>query len=318
LVTPFGNQKIQKQPIPGFNKIFYIVQEMKRSRFISNLSCLGILSVATPNALFSKTAASLGTNSANCSIRLIRNATLIIQYAGKKILVDPLLAAKGAYNPFAGGERNPTVDLPLPVNDIISDIDLVLVTHTHSDHFDAVAKEVLPKAVKLIHQPANEDYFKNTDFTNTEILHDHTIWNDISIFRTGGKHGSGEILKSMGTVSGFVLKAKGQPTVYIVGDSIWNEEVEQALEKYKPDVIVANTGGAQFPGFEDTPILMDEEQTISLIKASGKAKVIAVHMDALDHCVTTRTSLQQKARLLNIEKDKLIVPGDGEEIILQA
>lgn len=290
---------------------------MKRSKFISNLSCLGILSAATPNVLFSKTAASLGT--AKCSIRLIRNATLILQYAGKKILVDPLLAAKGAYDPFAAGERNPTVDLPLPVNDIIRDIDLVLVTHTHSDHFDAVAKEVLPKAIKLIHQPADEEYFKKTDFINTEILHEHTTWNDISISRTGGKHGSGEILKSMGTVSGFVLKAKGQPTVYVVGDSIWNQDVKQALEKYKPDVIVANTGGAQFPGFEDTPILMDEEQTISLIKASsGKAKVIAIHMDALDHCVTSRDSLQQKARLSNIENDKLIIPGDGEEIILQA
>lgn len=289
---------------------------MKRSKFISSLSCLGALSVATPNAFFSTTTASFGANNENCSIRLIRNATVILQYAGKKILVDPLLAAKGAYNPFAGGERNPTVHLPLPVNDIIRDIDLVLVTHTHSDHFDEVAKEVLPKAVKLIYQPANEEYFKKTNFTNTEILHDHTTWNDISIYRTGGKHGSGEILKSMGTVSGFVLKAIGQPTVYIVGDSIWTEEVEQALEKYKPDVIVANTGGAQFPGFEDTPILMDEEQTISLIKASGKAKVIAVHMDALDHCVTTRASLQQKVRLSNIERDKLIIPGDGEEIIL--
>lgn len=311
-----GVLKIQKQQIPEFNKIFYIVREMKRSKFISNLSSFGLLSVATPNALFSKTAVSL--NTAKCSIRLIRNATLILQYAGKKILVDPLLGAKGAYNPFAGGERNPTVDLPLPVNDIIRDVDLVLVTHTHSDHFDSVAKEVLPKAVKLIYQPANEEYFGKTDFTNTEILQDHTTWNDISIYRTEGKHGSGEILNNMGTVSGFVLKAKGQPTVYMVGDSIWNEDVAQALEKYRPDVIVANTGGAQFPGFEDTPILMDEEQTVSLVKASGKAKVIAVHMEALDHCVTTRTSLRQKARLSNIEIDKLIIPRDGEEVILQA
>jgi hypothetical protein len=33
---------------------------------------------------------------------------------------------------------------------------------------------------------------------------------------------------------------------------------------------------------------MDEEQTLALLTASGKATVITVHMDALDHCRTSR------------------------------
>lgn len=45
------------------------------------------------------------------------------------------------------------------------------------------------------------------------------------------------------------------------------------------------------PGFEGTPILMNEEQTVTLIKAGGEAKEIAIHMDALDHCRTLRASL---------------------------
>ena len=31
------------------------------------------------------------------SIQLIRNATLVFNYAGKKILIDPMLAKKGIY-----------------------------------------------------------------------------------------------------------------------------------------------------------------------------------------------------------------------------
>lgn len=280
------------------------------------MSYLGVLTVVTSNNLSFATPVTSEKNLAKNSIRLIRNATLTIQYAGKKILLDPLLAEKGAYNPFAYEERNPTVDLPLSVGDIIKNIDLVLVTHTHSDHFDAVAKEVLPGDVKIINQPADEEYFKKTKFTNTETLQDHMVWNNIHIYRTGGKHGSGEIGKKMGTVSGFVLKSKGQPTVYIVGDSIWTEEVEQALENHKPDIIIANTGGARFPGYEETPILMNEAQAIALVKASGKAKVIAVHMEALDHCATTRSSLQKEANLVNIGKDKLFIPKDGEQIMI--
>ena len=34
------------------------------------------------------------------NITQIRNATIIVQYAGKKFLIDPMLADKGAYPPF--------------------------------------------------------------------------------------------------------------------------------------------------------------------------------------------------------------------------
>ena len=61
---------------------------------------------------------------------------------------------------------------------------------------------------------------------------------------------------------------------------------------------------------------MDEAQTMALIAESGKAKVIAVHMDARDHCRTTRKSLSQKAAESNIGKEKLIIPQDGEVIKL--
>jgi L-ascorbate metabolism protein UlaG (beta-lactamase superfamily) len=250
------------------------------------------------------------------SIQLIRNATLRIQYAGKKILVDPMLMAKEAMDPFAGKARNPTVDLPLPVEEIVQGTDLVLVTHTHRDHFDQAASEALDKSVKLLNQPADEAYFKKEGFTNAETVTRSTAWNGIHIHRTGGQHGSGEILKHMGTVSGFVLEAAKQPTIYVIGDSIWIDEIELAILKFKPDVIVVNSGGAAMPGHEATPILMDEEQTMALIKASGDATIIAVHMDALDHCRTTRASLRQKAEALNISKDKLMILQDGEKVEL--
>ena len=252
----------------------------------------------------------------SASIQLVRNATLILNYAGQRILVDPMFFPKGAIDPFAGKERNPTVDLPISIDEITKDVDLVLVTHTHPDHFDPIASEALNKSIKLINQPADKAFFQKENFTNAETLNDSTVWNNISIYRTDGKHGSGEVLNHMGIVSGFVLKAQNQPTVYIVGDSIWNEEVEGAIQKFQPDVIVINSGGAIFPGFDANPILMTEEQVVSLVKASGDAKIIAVHMEALDHCRTTRTSLRQKADEAGIGTDQLVILQDGEQVTL--
>jgi L-ascorbate metabolism protein UlaG (beta-lactamase superfamily) len=250
------------------------------------------------------------------SIQLIRNATLVIEYAGKKILVDPMFFPKDAYDPLAGKARNPMVELPLSVDEIIKDTDLVLVTHTHPDHFDSVATVRLDKSIKIFSQPADKDFFKKANFSNAETVESHINWNGIDIYRTHGEHGSGEILKHMGIVSGFVLKAKNEPTIYIVGDSIWIEEVKETIEQYKPDYIVTNSGEAAMPGFETTPILMNEEQTMTLIKASRNAKVISVHMEALDHCLTTRSLLRLSADKSGILKDKLRIPLDGEKILL--
>lgn len=250
------------------------------------------------------------------TLQLVRNATLIIEYGGKKILVDPMLSPKGAIESWAGIQTNPTVDLPLPINEIVDDVDLVLVTHTHADHFDEEASKTLSKSIRLINQPADTVFFEKEGFSNATALDSTMLWNDINITRIEAQHGSGEVLKMMGKTSGFILKGENLPIVYIVGDAILTDEIKETIKKFKPHYIVVNSGGALIQGYEDTPILMEESQTTALIGESGNAKVIAVHMDALDHCRTTRVSLSKKATELSIGTDKLIIPQDGEVITL--
>ncbi|MBC3541631.1 MBL fold metallo-hydrolase [Rufibacter sediminis] len=257
-----------------------------------------------------------GKASTKPSLQLVRNATLILEYGGHKILVDPMLSAKGAIESWGGVERNPTVDLKMPVAEITKDLDLVLVTHTHADHFDEAASKLLPKSIELINQPADKDFFTKEGFTNATALEDNRTWQNLSIHRVEAQHGTGEILKMMGKTSGYVLKAKNQPTIYVVGDAIWTEEIKKNIKTFQPDYIIVNSGGAAVKGYEQSPILMEEVQTMALIKESGKAKVIAVHMDALDHCRTTRASLRKKADELKISRKKLLIPQDGETIAL--
>lgn len=250
-------------------------------------------------------------------VQLIRNATLVIEYAGHKILVDPMFMPKGSAESIAGVAKNPTVDLPLSPQEITKDVDLVLVTHTHFDHFDEVASKSLHKQIPLLNQPADEEFFKKGGFVKAQTLKEHTTWKNISIDRTEAQHGSGVVLSKMGKTSGFILKAKNQPTVYIIGDGIWTEGIKANINKYKPDYIVANTGGAIIPGFEKAPIIMDEEQTMTLLKESGQAKVIAVHMEAVDHCHTKRKRLREKADHMSVSNERLLIPEDGQIIELK-
>lgn len=83
------------------------------------------------------------------NIKQIRNATIIVEYANKRFLIDPMLAEKGTYPPFPGSvkqdQNNPVVSLPIPVDDIIRGVDAVILTHLHLDHFDEAAQRLLPK-----------------------------------------------------------------------------------------------------------------------------------------------------------------------------
>ncbi len=256
-------------------------------------------------------------NAAESQIQLVRNATLLIDYAGHHILLDPMLSPKGAIGSVRGKVKTPMVELPMKVDEITKGIDFVLVTHAHVDHFDPTAAAVLDKSLKLFGQQADEQYFLNCNFWNAEAIADSVVYDGITIIRTDAQHGTGRMLKNMGNASGFVLKASGHPTLYIIGDGVWTQGIADNIGRYNPDYIVVNSGGAVMPGgYDATPIIMDERQVMALIQESGNAKIIAVHMDAVDHCLTTRAVLRKEAKKMKIGNDKLLIPEDGEIISL--
>jgi hypothetical protein len=57
---------------------------------------------------------------------------------------------------------------------------------------------------------------------------------------------------------------------------------------------------------------MDEEQTIALCRAAPDAVVVAIHLEALDHCTVTRATLRSMAEKRGITAQQLVIPADGE------
>jgi len=255
------------------------------------------------------------SNMDDVKIQLIRNATMKITYAGKTILADPMLSPKGELEAFAGKEKNPTVELPIPHYEVVEGIDCVIISHTHPDHFDEAASDNLPKEIPVFCQAIDVELLTGQKFQNIHPIETSYEWEGITITRTSGDHGSGEILKHMGEVSGFVLQAEGKPTIYWIGDCIWTPEIEDNIKKFKPEIIITHSGGAIIPGFEQTPILMNENETIEVAKAAPNAKVVAIHLESLDHCRVSRASLRQIADKYGVGKERLLIPNDGETLI---
>jgi L-ascorbate metabolism protein UlaG (beta-lactamase superfamily) len=236
--------------------------------------------------------------------------------AGVKLLVDPMLSAKDAMPPVqnAGNDfRIPMVDLPLSsdeVKSLVGQCDAVLVTHIHRDHWDSEAHDLIPKNKTVFCQPSDLEKIRALGFENAIAIASDYPFQGLSITRTGGQHGTGEIGQLMGIVSGFVINA-GADKLYIAGDTIWCGEVETALATHKPGTIVVNAGAAQF--LKGDPITMTLADIEKVLKASGKAKVVAVHMDTVNHCHLHKADVTKYASENNVTK-RLLVPADGEAV----
>lgn len=257
-------------------------------------------------------------------IQHIRNATIKVNYGETTFLIDPMLSDKGSYPGFEGSYRselrNPLVDLPMAAEDVIAGTDAVIVTHTHLDHWDDAAQQLLPKDIPLFVQNAEDAAtIRAQGFNDVRILDGQAEFGGVTLNKTGGQHGSDEIYavpelaQALGQIMGVVFQAEGQKTTYVVGDTVWRDEVAESLEHYRPDIIVLNIGAAEFNGFEGDPIIMGKEDSLRVHRAAPDATIIGVHMDAVNHMTLSREELAEFVQKEGIEQH-VSIPADGEVI----
>jgi L-ascorbate metabolism protein UlaG (beta-lactamase superfamily) len=235
-------------------------------------------------------------------LTLVRNATVVLELRGKRVLVDPMLDDAGARPPLeqtANPVRNPTVPLPYPAEDVVRGIDAVVVTHRHGDHLDARAIELLPRDVPVFCQPEDEEALREHELPAVPVA-DRLEWEGIEIARTPARHGTGRMAELLGPVSGFVLD-----DLYLAGDTVWYEGVEETIERHRPRVAVVNAAGAEF--LEGGLIVMGIDDVREV--AARVPTVVAVHLEALNHCFLTRAELREAL-------PEVLVPEDGETLDL--
>ncbi|QXI17902.1 MBL fold metallo-hydrolase [Pseudomonas hamedanensis] len=254
------------------------------------------------------------------NLQQVRNATVKITYGDTTFLIDPMLAKKGTYpgfeNTYRSNLRNPLVDLTESPEQVIAGVDAVIVTHTHLDHWDDAAQKVLPKDIPLFAQHEEDaQLIRSQGFKNVHVLTNEAEFGGVKITKTGGQHGTDEmyavpaLAKPLGEAMGVVFQAPGYKTLYLAGDTVWRKEVDQAIEKFHPQVIVLNAGKAKMSGYEGS-IIMGEEDVLRATQVAKDAKIVAVHMDAINHMSLTRDELRSYVQKHGIES-RVDIPADG-------
>jgi L-ascorbate metabolism protein UlaG (beta-lactamase superfamily) len=259
------------------------------------------------------------------NIQFIRKVTVVLNYAGKRLLVDPFFAEKGRYPSFPGTANshlsNPLVEMPVKPESLI-DVDAVLVSHLHPDHWDEVAVQTLPKDIMILAQ--NEDdakVIRSQGFTNVEALGEDASFEGLSFKKTYCQHGTDaaysipDLANFLGQPSGYYFKSKGEKSVYFLGDTLLIDEIENNLRTWQPDVIIVNAGCASLASDELGPVTMGKEDVERIHNLLPDATIVAIHMEALNHCVLNRKELKEFVAEKGME-DKVIIPEDGQLISL--
>lgn len=248
----------------------------------------------------------------------LRNATAKIQYAGKTFLIDPYLAEKGRYLAPNATVRNPLIDLNQSIEQILAGVDAVIVTHTHTDHWDEVAQQSIPKHLPIFVQNAGDArLIRSQGFSDVRVMGKGTPFGDIKLTRTRGQHGTDamyanpKMAEMLGDAMGVIMQAPNKPTVYLVGDSIYNHEIAYTLKQYQPDFIVLNAGYAKLPNVEGSPI-MGTADVAKIHQSNKNAQILTVHMDALPQTTISSTQMRQFAQQNRLKR--VYVPKDGEVI----
>lgn len=243
----------------------------------------------------------------------IRNATIILEYAGKRFLIDPMFAPEKEYS-LMSEIPWPLHNLPLPAKDIIKNIDAVVITHLHTDHFDKYAQEILPKGIKIFVQDIfdkhalEKEHFNNTETVTAEGVDFDGVW----IFKTDCRHGAKENSEYLFLANGMrweamgvVFKSENEPVLYLAGDTIWYEGVKEAVDRHNPKVIVLNCDDARIG--RSGSLTMGIEDVKALHEYYPDGKLIASHMNCVGNGTVTRMSLRESD-----VKDYIYSPADGE------
>ncbi len=251
-------------------------------------------------------------------IHHIRNATLIIESQDKMILVDPMIGKKGtAAPPFSfirfKPKRNPIVELPENAMELIHKTTHCLITHLHADHFDKAAIAFLSEnKIPVICSYKDEAEIRQKGIHVSQVIH---YWEEQDFF--GGtiqgipaRHGYGYVAKPMGNVMGYHIELPNEKSIYISSDTIYTDDVQRVLTELKPDVSVVASGSAQLDVFQ--PLLMRMADILKFVK-TAPGKVIANHLEAVNHCPTKRTQLKKEIDALGLA-DKVFIPNDGDNI----
>ncbi|GAA0943930.1 MBL fold metallo-hydrolase [Actinocorallia libanotica] len=223
------------------------------------------------------------------TLTFVGNATAIIKYGPFTLLTDPNFIRKGQRAYLGYGLTSKRLKDPAVLVDDLPELDGVILSHLHGDHWDGVAERRLDRRLPILTTPAASRALRRKGFRyaeglrtwNSEILtkQDHQI----RVTAMPGRHAPGPLRRMLPPVMGSMLEfgpRGGEPElrVYISGDTLLYDGLAEIRRRYPDiDVGIVHLGGTRL--LRVIPATMDGRQGALWLETMDCATVVPVHYD---------------------------------------
>ncbi len=219
------------------------------------------------------------------SVQWIGTATTLIRYGGFTLLTDPNFLHQGRRVYLGHGLWSRRLTQPALDIEELPELDAVVLSHLHGDHFDRVAKRRLDKTLPIVTTRAAARRLRDVGFGYAEAL---TPWQATTLHRgearvtitsLPGHHARGFAERLLPPVMGALLEFSGPGVVpyriYLTGDTLLHRDLDTIASRFPDiDLAVVHLGGTRVLGAK---VSMDGRDGVDLINLIGPQDAVPVH-----------------------------------------
>ncbi|HEX8767147.1 MAG TPA: MBL fold metallo-hydrolase [Jatrophihabitans sp.] len=223
------------------------------------------------------------------SLLFIGTATTLIRYGELTLLTDPNFLHQGQRAYLGYGLTAKRLTEPALTPEQLPELDLVVLSHLHGDHWDRQAHRGLDHQLPIITTTHASKRLQLRGFPRAIGLrtwgsHELTKGNTrLRITSMPGRHAPGLLRRVLPPVMGSLLEfgSISRPVelrMYLTGDTLFVDDLREIPVRYPAlDAAVLHLGGTRLPG--GLMVTMDAVQGANLLELLKPRMAIPVHYD---------------------------------------
>jgi len=251
-------------------------------------------------------------------VTYIGGPTALLELGGARLLTDPTFDPGGSTYTTAVYTLRKSAG-PAVASNALGHVDAVLLSHDHHfDNLDRAGRAELAHADAVITTVAGAERLGRPvlglePWTSIEI----PVANGRRLCVTGTPARHGPPNGDRGPVTGFILTldATAGVCVYVSGDTVWYEGVEEVARRFDVTVAVLFMGAARVKEVGPAHLTLTAEEGVKVARAMPNAAILPVHFEGWTHFSEGRAEIERafsEAGLL--ERLRWPVPGVPVEL----
>lgn len=221
-------------------------------------------------------------------VTYIGGPTALVEYAGLRILLDPTFDEPHHY---PDDDLTKTTGPGIPAS-AVEPVDLVLLSHHgHADNFDDAGRELALRSSLVLSLPEAAAELGDP-VVGLEPWQEHHV-GEVTVTALPGRHGPRVLATRIGPVTGFHLRAPGEPSLYVSGDNSSLGLVHQHAARLGPvDIAILFAGAARVSPLP-AALTLTSSKAADAARMLGARRVVGVHVEDWAHFSESRADLQK-------------------------